>query len=145
MKDFHVMLKSLLITAFAGMLIGVAPQGAGAQSRPEDDVIKQQAETVWRSDHAMEIAKAKAVSFKYESIAIKKMEERPPGTSATDLLNEVNIKLSVSITPSQPQSAVVDYKAEQNQCFYKKQDGPIWSTIPCTRRYFVKVDRSPSP
>ena len=140
MNILHGRLKSSLITAFAGILIWVPSQIAHAQSRPQDDVIKQQAEKVWRIDHAAEIAKAKSVSFQYQPITVKPMEKRPPGTNATDLLYEANINLSVSISPSQPQEPAVDYKAEQNQCFYKKQDGPIWSTIPCTRRYFVRVD-----
>jgi hypothetical protein len=94
---------------------------------------------VWRADHAAEIAKAEP-TFQYQSVDVNPMEERPAGSAAIDLLYQANLKFSVTIGSNQPPASAVTYNEEQNQCFFKKQGAFVWSTLPCTRRYFVKVD-----
>jgi tetratricopeptide (TPR) repeat protein len=110
-----------------------------ALNAPSKDVVKKQAETLWRADHAAEITKAGDARFEYQSITLKPSEQRPPGAAATDLLYSANVKLSATLGNGQPASSTI-FSVEINQCFYKKRDMPTWSVLPCTRNYFVKVD-----
>lgn len=102
---------------------------------PPNDVVKKETENLWRTNHGPEIANHR-VSFQYQAINVSPMEGRPPGSSARDLLYRANVRFLATVagTPG------VTYSAEQNECFYKKQDTATWSTLPCSRNYFVKVD-----
>lgn len=110
-----------------------------ALDAPPHDVVKKQAESVWRADHTAEIAKAGDARFQYQGITLKPTEERPPGAAPTDLLYSANVKFSATLGNGQPASSMT-YNIELNQCFYKKRDMPLWSTLPCVRQYLVKVD-----
>ena len=50
-----------------------------------------------------------------------------------DPLYSAHIRLVASINYSKPQDYVVDYKQEQNVCFYKKTGEANWSAAFCER------------
>jgi tetratricopeptide (TPR) repeat protein len=112
----------------------------GALDSPTDEIVKREAEKLWRLNNPEYMKDATNVTFAYQSIFVKRQPKDIGGANragsagnSIDPLYSAHIKLTASVTYSKPREYVVDYKETQNFCFYKKAGETNWSAELCER------------
>jgi len=112
----------------------------GALDGPTDEVVKREAERLWRLNNPEYMKDATNVTFAYQSIFVKRQSKDVVGVTGTgsagnsiDPRYSAQIKFTASVTYSKPREYVVDYKESQNLCFYKNAGETNWSAELCER------------